>query len=333
MAINDTRGERFSNPQNETPFSSLFHDFRPTIPASIEATWAAAGNAISRALQIKPVYASFRQQLISDNRPLLSGVSLDFSENGMPAISAQAQWTEEQAYPLPSFQSFQPQKAPGTALEITQSEQPKSIIQTGAPIMLRVRHDPVRLEHVIPASLISPNPRYAQPHIYQIVVSATRERSVGRLIDIVKIIDPRITNIIPLNEYGSENVYVDIGSGRLLPLTSMGTGFINLLHIAAYIFQKDVRVIVIDEIEDGIYYMAFRDVAASLIDIAVTFDLQLFITTHSGEMINAFADAAADRKFREIAALRLTRTNDILKVAQFDSSDLSNARDIELDVR
>jgi hypothetical protein len=66
---------------------------------------------------------------------------------------------------------------------------------------------------------------------------------------------------------------------------------------------------------------------------------QAFITTHSDEMIDAFARAAEELSFREIAALHFRRTRtqstevDAIRVKRCGYDDIRAAREINLELR
>src|SRR5262249_7868561 len=132
----------------------------------------------------------------------------------------------------------------------------------------------------------------AMGQLQQQLVDATKRKTLDRIIDVVRIVDDRVTNIVPLPEKGVSEIYVDIGEPSLVPLPLMGAGFFNVLNITAATLAVGNGIALIDEIEDGIHYLAFPSLARSLIQIVSQADAQLFITTHSGEIIDAFAEAA-----------------------------------------
>ncbi|MEY3868956.1 MAG: hypothetical protein RLZZ338_2847, partial [Cyanobacteriota bacterium] len=56
------------------------------------------------------------------------------------------------------------------------------------------------------------------------------------------------------------------------------------------LINNDHKILLIDEIENGIHYTNQRDFWKTLFRLAVELDTQIFATTHSLEMIEAFAD-------------------------------------------
>src|SRR5262249_5377434 len=151
-------------------------------------------------------------------------------------------------------------------------------------------------------------------------------------------VDDRVTGIVPLSEKGISEVYIDIGEPRLVPLPLMGAGFFNALNITAAILSVGNGIALVDEIEDGIHYLAFPPLARALIQIASQTDAQLFITTHSGEIIDAFADAAKALSFPDIVALHFARIKrepdrDAIRLKRYGEDDLRSAREVDLELR
>lgn len=67
-------------------------------------------------------------------------------------------------------------------------------------------------------------------------------------------------------------------------------GITKYLWILTAIASNPGGVILIDEIESGLYYKSHRIILSSLLEFAKDKDVQLFVTTHSGEMLEAVAD-------------------------------------------
>ena len=65
------------------------------------------------------------------------------------------------------------------------------------------------------------------------------------------------------------------------------------------------KSIFIDEIENGIHYSKLLDIAKAIIEIAEKEDIQVFITTHDKETIEAFAKACEEKKFEDISLIEL----------------------------
>ena len=57
----------------------------------------------------------------------------------------------------------------------------------------------------------------------------------------------------------------------------------------------------IDEIENGIHYSNHESFWTMLFDLVIHFKMQLFATTHSIEMMNAFKDAVKSHNYQDYA--------------------------------
>jgi AAA15 family ATPase/GTPase len=66
--------------------------------------------------------------------------------------------------------------------------------------------------------------------------------------------------------------------------------------------------IFIDEIENGLHYTAYPDIWKTLFRLAIELDSQIFATTHSLEMIQAFADVGLEYYPEEGAYFELARS-------------------------
>jgi hypothetical protein len=241
----------------------------------------------------------------------ISGLEFDFKGGGVKS-TVRMQWTE---IPL------QPQgQLPG--------------MRSNAPAaQYTLRTDPINPPANIKTIFIVPAPREATGFLYQHLLNATREKNIPGIVNLASIVDKRITNLVPLVESGQGQVYADIGLDRLMPITVMGAGFSNMLQIAVAIVETKSQVIIIDEIEDGLHYTTYPQIAQALIRFATTVDVQFFLSTHSAEFLDAFVAVARSLDFSDVCSLRIADRSGRKVVTRFDASDLNNAKEIELDVR
>jgi AAA15 family ATPase/GTPase len=68
------------------------------------------------------------------------------------------------------------------------------------------------------------------------------------------------------------------------------------------------KIIFIDEIENGLHYTAYPDIWKTLFRLAIELDSQIFATTHSLEMIQAFADVGLEYYPEQWAHFELARS-------------------------
>jgi predicted ATPase len=102
-----------------------------------------------------------------------------------------------------------------------------------------------------------------------------------------------------------------------LPVGMISGGISKYLWILTAIASNPGGVVLIDELESGLYYKSLRIILKSIVQFANENRVQIFATTHSGELLEAFADVMesdreqfafirADRKDKE-CSMRVAR--------------------------
>lgn len=115
------------------------------------------------------------------------------------------------------------------------------------------------------------------------------------LLSILQKIDPEIKEIGIYN-VGSINdtmLYLKKENQKSLPITMFGDAIKRVTDIILTLLNKKHGIndiILIDEIENGIHYTNHRDFWRALFELSKELDVQIFATTHSLEMIQAFRD-------------------------------------------
>jgi len=91
-------------------------------------------------------------------------------------------------------------------------------------------------------------------------------------------------------------VYADIGVDRLIPINVMGDGIRRILAMLAAISERKNGILLIDEIENGLHYTTLSILWKAILKAASDNNVQLFITTHSYECVQAIAKTYQDQK-------------------------------------
>lgn len=131
-------------------------------------------------------------------------------------------------------------------------------------------------------------------------------------------------------------VYVDLGQGTMLPFTQLGQAFSRVLEIYCEIFANQPKVILIDEIENGLYHEGMEDFWKGLFEVLEDQDVQLFATTHSRECMEAAHRAAGLREAYPLRFLRLDRRVDDpekIVATTFGQEEMQSAMDSEIEMR
>jgi energy-coupling factor transporter ATP-binding protein EcfA2 len=92
---------------------------------------------------------------------------------------------------------------------------------------------------------------------------------------------------------GSPALYASVrGADQKIPLANVSGGINRIFGIMLIIASRPKSVVLIDEIEAGIYYLHQKQLWKGLLDFAREFSTQLFVTTHSKECLEALIDAS-----------------------------------------
>ncbi len=81
---------------------------------------------------------------------------------------------------------------------------------------------------------------------------------------------------------------------RAVDLTQFGDGMQRIFQIALLFAASKNGVLFIDEFENAIHYSLLKKFASFIFELAELFNVQVFITSHSRECINAFFDESLD---------------------------------------
>ena len=118
----------------------------------------------------------------------------------------------------------------------------------------------------------------------------------------------------------------------------MGEGMNRFAHFIMTIKAEGLKILLIDEIENGIHHSAQKDVWQTIGKAARDQDIQVFATTHSLEMIRAAYEAfSEENKLDEFRYHRLDRkdeTGDIEAVTYNEPAlDALASFDFDFEVR
>lgn len=136
-----------------------------------------------------------------------------------------------------------------------------------------------------------------------------------KLLSALQLIEPTIINVDMLN-LGEPALYVTRQNEQfLLPLATYGDAIIKVAFYVLQIITNPNAILLLDEVENGIHYTNQPKFWAWLFDLATEFDVQIFATTHSREMIEAYAQTAIEKGMEEETGYyelyRSTTTNQV----------------------
>lgn len=184
------------------------------------------------------------------------------------------------------------------------------------------------------------------PYFYSFnEVLSTHEQSVrtkdknGRtaiqlIVEFLKKIDSKIKYIeLTQIEEGIKRFIVDVEStDENLDITHYGEGLQRIFEIALAFAYCRNGVLCIDEFETAIHYSLLVDFSKFVQELSVTFNVQVFITTHSKECISAFIEN--EYKNEDIAFYTLVRDKqNQVKPIYYSAENLKNSLENNLEIR
>lgn len=141
------------------------------------------------------------------------------------------------------------------------------------------------------------------------------------LIQLLRLFDERIIGI----EIGMLNakptILIELENIGLMPVSLFGDGLKKILTLASAIVKTKHGIILIDEFETGIHQRALVQVDDWIASAAEERDIQIFLTTHSSEAVNALVQAQKKQQI-DMSAYRLEHYMGDTFVKQFRSDEL-----------
>ena len=178
---------------------------------------------------------------------------------------------------------------------------------------------------------ISDNLKNSSDTIFQID-RIIKNKKKEELLKYLQIIDKDIKEIY-IND---EEIFVEKETLKeFIPISSIGDGMVLTLDIiTSLILIDDFRVILIDEIERGIYYKNYRKLSEIIIELCKNNpNIQLFITTHSKEFLEAFNEALVETEKDNFSLFSLRNKKEKLDFVHYTSEELKDTLETGWDPR
>jgi AAA15 family ATPase/GTPase len=173
-------------------------------------------------------------------------------------------------------------------------------------------------------------------HIYEnpeFLSKLEKNDAQSTILPILQTLDPNIQRLQLIKDGQQDIIYADFGNKRKIPVNLLGTGFCRCLSIALILAAGNKEMLFIDEIENGIHYSLLGKYWQFLMEASNVYNCQIIATTHSYEMIQAFSDAAQEKRFKDIAYIRLAKKEDVVSAHQFNFDEITSALAFEMEVR
>jgi len=149
----------------------------------------------------------------------------------------------------------------------------------------------------IPASLRLTNEALAREYD-----KADMKGHSEHLLEAMQITDPLIKEVKTFN-IGESAVYLKKLGGEYLSIYLYGEAITKTTELILRMINDRNSVLLIDEVENGIHHTNQYELWKMIFKLSSAFNIQIFATTHSHEMIQAFVKAGlSDEKFKRKAA-------------------------------
>lgn len=155
---------------------------------------------------------------------------------------------------------------------------------------------------------------------------------LDKLVGVLHFFEPSIDSIYA-NEGEPAGPLVELESGEKVPLLHMGHGTLRAVQMLSLIATSRNGVVLIDEIESGLYYRMFSELLLVFYDMALELNCQLFIITQSWEVLSETACMLEEMgQLKKLAYVRLERDN-MIRAKQFQGKELLAAAESDLELR
>jgi len=157
-----------------------------------------------------------------------------------------------------------------------------------------------------------------------------------QVINALKILDKNIERINFTNKPNFNSGILCKRSSKEypIPLSSLGEGMRRILNLAMAAVTVENGVLLIDEIETGLYYEAQTDMWRFILKVANELNIQVFATTHSWDCICAFQEALDELDDPSVGKLfRLSRKGEDIRPVEYPADELSVAVRQSIEVR
>jgi AAA15 family ATPase/GTPase len=158
-------------------------------------------------------------------------------------------------------------------------------------------------------------------------------RKKSQVESLLKKVEPRLQAVETLQTGHEPLLYADVGLSEMIPVTQMGQGFSRLLDIYSEIVAAEAKVLLVDEIENGLHHSVLSTIWRGLFHAAEEVDVQIFATTHSWECVLAADEAAQDEPHYDLNLIRLDRVSDNIKATVIGKDALNTAKELHWEMR
>lgn len=154
-----------------------------------------------------------------------------------------------------------------------------------------------------------------------------------QLIQMLQSLDERVDAVRILSQDGHSYVAIGFKKKQRIPVSHAGQGLDRVISIFSEILGSKADVICIDEIENGLHYTALGSIWQGIAEIVARLGMQVFITTHSRECLEAAHRVFEQRPTYDLRVVQLYRVRGELEGRVLDREHIEAAMESEIEVR
>lgn len=167
------------------------------------------------------------------------------------------------------------------------------------------------------------------------VENILKQKKKDLLVEILKQVDPEIDNI----DVFSDGIYLSyVNVAELLPSAVAGDGIRKVLNIVATIAERNGSYVMIDEISNGLHYKSQKILWRNIFRLALAYDVQLFISTHSNDTLESLKEVLEETDMElaqdDFMLFSMKKTKKAgLRVYPYDFQSYKDSFDANIEVR
>lgn len=176
------------------------------------------------------------------------------------------------------------------------------------------------------------NPKFDFYTSVEGLVDVIKNKDEAFIIEALKLIEPRLKDFV----LSQNEVLVDIGLNKRIPINMMGDGVRKILSILTTIYECKDGIVLVDEISNGFHYSVMKGLWASVISAANKNNVQVFATTHDLDSIKGLRDAALsfEKLGNGVSCFKLLRSADNeLKSYKYSLESIDYSLNQEIEIR
>jgi ABC-type branched-subunit amino acid transport system ATPase component len=156
------------------------------------------------------------------------------------------------------------------------------------------------------SSSLQTNPQVTAQWFSQLSIQKREQEVINAVISVYGSL---VKNLTVLSPAQVPAIYADLPNLKeKLPLSLVSAGINKFVTVLSAILTRSRGVVLIDELENGLYYDIFPFLWQVLLTLAINYETQIFVSTHSLECIRALLPILKEHE-SEFSLLRAEREN------------------------